>query len=79
MKTMNEAQSPSALLAPEYEWGVKYRSVWGGGLETVWGYDADPRTTGVIDEEGDIEINSYYHPVVAVGKRVKSPEVWENV
>lgn len=80
MESMNKAQtSVPAIAEPEYEWGVKYRSCWSGEVETLWGFSEDPQLSGVIDEERDIEIRSYYHPVVAVGKRPKVAEVWTNV
>lgn len=79
MKTIEETQTPSTPVEPEFEWGVQFRSCWSGDLEVVWGYSVDPRTNGVIDEEGDIQLRSYYHHVVAVGKRLKAPEVWETV
>lgn len=80
MKTTNEAETLiSTVTEPEYEWGVKLRSCWSGDSEIKWGYSEDPRLSGVIDAEGDIEINSYYHEVIAVGKRLKAPEIWENI
>jgi hypothetical protein len=63
----------------EYEWGVRYHSNWTGENVTEWGYSVDPRTNGVIDEEGDVKINLDYHPVIAVGRRPKGSEIWENV
>lgn len=80
MKNTNETQtSAPAITEPEYEWGVQYRSSWSAEFQTQWGYSEDPRTSGVIDEEGDIEIGSYYHKAVAVGKRINVPQVWEEV
>lgn len=79
MKNENESQTtPTTAVEPEYEWGVKYHAP-GGEFHTDWGYSEDPRTTGVIDEEGDIEIESYYHKAFAVGKRIKAPQVWEEI
>ena len=79
MTTSDEAQTPTfGFVEPEYEWGVKYHAP-GGGFHTEWGFAEDPRTSGVIDEDGEIEVGMDYRAVVAVGKRVKSPEVWENM
>ena len=81
MKTINEAQTPNtpAVTEPEYEWGIKTHSA-GGTVSTDWGYKEDPRTTGVIDEDGEVEVEGgYYRLVLAVGKRLKSPEVWEEL
>lgn len=80
MKNENEAQAtPTPAVEPECEWGVQYRSSWSAEFQAQWGYSEDPRTSGVIDEEGDIEIGSYYHKAVAVGKRIKAPQVWEEI
>lgn len=80
MKTTKEAPtSAPAITEPEYEWGVKYRSCWSGDVETLWGFSEDPQLSGVVDAEGDIEIRSYYHPVVAVGKRPKVAEIWNDL
>lgn len=76
---MENAKEPNLPVEPEYEWGVKYRSCWSGEVETLWGLSEDPQLSGVVDAEGEIEIRSYYHPVVAVGKRPKGAEVWTNV
>lgn len=70
-----ENETPAST-EPEYEWGVQFRSVRTGEVETKWGYSEDPQLSGAIDEDGEIEIRKYYHPVVAVGKRLKNPEVW---
>lgn len=80
MDTMNDAQTGAATTtATEYEWGVQYRSCWSGDVETLWGFNEDPQLSGVVDAEGDIEIRSYYHEVVAVGKRPKVTEIWTNI
>lgn len=80
METTNEAQtSAPAIAEPEYEWGVKFRSVRTGEVEIQWGYSEDPQLNGTIDEDGEIEIRKYYHPLVAVGKRLINPEVWKNI
>lgn len=78
MKSTNEDQTPTfGFVEPEYEWGVKYHAP-GGEFRTDWGFNEDPRT-GFIDEDGEIEVGLNYVRVVAVGRRVKSPEVWENL
>lgn len=80
MEITNEVQTPvTTAVEPEYEWGVQYRSSWSAEFQAQWGYSEDPRISGVIDEEGDIEIESYYHKAVAVGKRIKAPQVWEEI
>lgn len=78
MTAANENQNVafSATPEPEYEWGIQYHAP-GGQFLTDWGYAVDPRTNGVIDEDGEVEIGSDYRTVTAVGKRQKSPEVWE--
>ena len=70
-------QQPSAATEPEYEWGIRVHAP-GGTFHTEWGFNEDPRN-GYIDEDGEVEINNSYRQVLAVGKRLKSPEVWENV
>lgn len=80
MGLTNEAQNPDpTVVEPDYEWGVKYRSCWSGDHEILWGFNEDPQLSGIIDAEGEIEIRSYYHEVVAVGKRPKAPEEWKNL
>lgn len=76
METTNK-DNPS--IEPEYEWGVKFRSYRTGEVEIKWGYSEDPQLSGAIDEDGEIEIRKYYHPVVAVGKRLVNPEVWTDI
>lgn len=74
---MKESQTLTATTSePEYEWGVKYR-VGDGQHITNWGYEEDPRPTGVIDKDGEIEVGYDYWKVISVGKRTKTPEVWE--
>lgn len=66
---------PENLTSPvEYEWGVQYYHA--GKFRTEWGFNEDPRTSGVIDEDGEIEVGYDYCKVTAVGKRQKSPEEW---
>jgi hypothetical protein len=64
---------------PKYEWGIQYYSFRTGEIETKWGYPEDPRTNGVIDDDSEVEVKKYYHRVVAVGKRKKNPEIWEDL
>lgn len=79
MNSANETKPVASTdVEPEYEWGVKYHAP-GGVFHTDWGYSEDPRTTGVIDEDGEIEVGMDYRAVIAVGKRVKTPEIWENL
>lgn len=80
MGLTNEAQNlDPTVVESEYEWGVRYRSCWTGKVETLWGFKEDPQLSGVVDAEGEIEIRSYYHPVVAVGKRPKVSAEWKSI
>lgn len=79
METKNSVTPTPTLPEPEYEWGVKFRSVRTGEVEVKWGYSEDPELNGSIDEDGEIEIRNYYHPVVAVGKRLRNPEIWKTL
>jgi hypothetical protein len=76
METKNSVTPTPAAPEPAYEWGVRYRAY--DEEQTLWGFYEDPTLSGVIDEEGDIEISSYYHPVIAVGKRPVGSEVWNS-
>lgn len=68
---------PPASTELEYEWGIRTHAP-GGTFHTEWGFKEDPRD-GYIDMDGEVEIDNSYRRVLAVGKRLKSPEIWENV
>lgn len=76
MSSPSDDKAP-AIAEPEYEWGIRVHAP-GGTFHTEWGFNEDPRN-GYIDEDGEVEIDNSYRQVLAVGKRLKSPEVWENI
>lgn len=61
------------------EWGIKGITPSGNSFEH-WGFREDPRTTGVLDDEGYIELNGSgygFYQAFSVGQRIKTTEKWE--
>ena len=67
---------------PEYEWGVRYHDEL-DNIQEKWGYTEDPRTNGFIDKKAPftwlylLDEGWADCEVLAVGKKVKTPVIWE--
>jgi hypothetical protein len=78
--TATAVHQETITVEPEYEWGVQYQTP-EGFTDTSWGYQEDPRITGVVDEDNEIQVGGSWGfcEVLAVGRRQKSPEIWETI